>query len=84
MFGMGFYSARHFSCHHDVAICVDIGKHIRDCGETVSCDNPRFDITAPQDIGSSAATGSGTTVARADHVHRGVLSVAKSYSLTIL
>lgn len=39
--------------------------------------------TSPSDIGSSASIGSSTEAAKADHVHRGVLSVAKNGSSSL-
>lgn len=42
-----------------------------------SIDSPAFTITAGTDVASAGAAGVSTEMARADHAHRGVASVAK-------
>jgi hypothetical protein len=64
----------------DVTIGVSGGAGISQAGSTITISAPALASTAPADVGSSASIGSGTTSARADHVHRGVASVAKSGS----
>jgi hypothetical protein len=45
-----------------------------------SIDSPSFTATAAEDVASTGAAGVSTDMARADHVHRGVASVAKNGS----
>ncbi len=64
----------------DVTIGVSGGAGISQAGSTITISAPALASTAPADVGSSASIGSGTTSAKADHVHRGVTSVSKSGS----
>lgn len=59
------------------------GVTITQSSNDLSIDAPALSSTAPADIGSSASVGSGTTAAKADHVHRGVLSVNKNGATTL-
>ena len=64
----------------DVTIGVSGGAGISQAGSTITISAPALSSTAPADVGSSASIGSGTTSAKADHVHRGVHSVSKNGS----
>jgi hypothetical protein len=59
------------------------GVTITQSSNDISIAAPALSSTAPADIGSSASIGSGTTSAKADHVHRGVLSVNKNGATTL-
>lgn len=70
-------SAQLFS---DVTLTGTGGTSLTQTLQNIDVSSPALSSTAPADIASSAVTGTGTTTARADHVHRGVFSVHKNGS----
>lgn len=64
----------------DLTLTASNGAALTPGSGTIDVSAPALTSSAPQDIGSSASVGVATTSARADHVHRGVSSVARSGS----
>lgn len=62
----------------DVTLAVSGGLSAVQAGSTITFSAPSLASTSPEDVGSSASIGVGTTSARADHVHRGLHSIAKN------
>lgn len=62
----------------DVTIAVSDGASASQVGSTITISAPALSSTSPEDVGSSASIGVGTTSARADHVHRGLHSISKN------
>lgn len=70
-------SAQLFS---DVTLTGTGGTSLTQLAQDIAIDSPALSSTAPNDVGSAAAIGTGTTSARADHTHRGVTSISKNGS----
>lgn len=64
----------------DVEIAGSGGATVTQASSIITVAAPALSSTAPADVGSAASIGVGTTSARADHVHQGVHSLAKSGS----
>ncbi|NDF13642.1 MAG: hypothetical protein EB060_12620, partial [Proteobacteria bacterium] len=64
----------------DIVIAGSGGASVTQASQTITVDAPALTSSAPNDVGSSAAVGTASAAARADHTHRGVASVAKSGS----
>lgn len=64
----------------DVTLAASGGTSATQVGQTITFTSPALTSTAPSDVGSAAAVGTGTASAREDHVHRGIHSVSKSGS----
>lgn len=64
----------------DVEIAGSGGATVTQATSIITVDAPALSSTAPADVGSASSIGIGTTSARADHVHQGVHSLAKSGS----
>ena len=66
--------------YNDLTLTGSNGVTLTPGSGTVDISAPALTSSAPQDVGSAAAVGIATTSAKADHVHRGVASLAKSGS----
>jgi hypothetical protein len=68
----------------DVTIAGAGGSVASQAGQTVTVTSPALASTTPAAVGGTGAVGSGTTTARADHVHEGLHSISKFGSAAIV
>ena len=59
----------------DISIAGSGGSAVTQAGQTITVTSPALSSTTPAEVGSAGAIGSGTTSAKADHVHKGVHKV---------